>query len=139
MNFSVHAVGDPSAGIQQAWITYTGVDPGKWESLMLSQNASDSTLWTGSLTLPGFSTAQIDAIQFVAQAVDGVGLVSLDDNQGSYYQPNAIPPALTNASLALDLPGVRRAELRRPVRVGGQPERDPADRWRAPVARAAPP
>jgi hypothetical protein len=100
VNFSVHAVGDPAAGIQQAWITYTGVDPGKWESLMLSQNASDSTLWTGSLTLPGFSTAQIDAIQFVAQAVDGVGLVSLDDNQGSYYQPNAIPPALTNASLA---------------------------------------
>ena len=45
----------PSAGIQQVWVTYTGVDQpadgtGEWESLYLTQDATDSTLWTGTLT-----------------------------------------------------------------------------------------
>ena len=33
VTFKLHVVGDPSAGIQQVWVTYTGVDAGKWESL----------------------------------------------------------------------------------------------------------
>ena len=48
-------------------------------------------------------------MQFVVQAVNGVGLVSLDDNQGSYYQPNQIPSALqtgtASASSATSTPG----------------------------------
>ena len=40
-------------------------------------------------------------MQFVVQAVNGVGLVSLDDNQGSYYQPNKIPSALQTGTAGL--------------------------------------
>ena len=32
--------------------------------------------------------------EFIVQAVNGVGLVSLDDNQGAYYRPGQIPAAL---------------------------------------------
>jgi len=107
VTFTTHVVGDPSAGIQQVWVTYTGVDPGKWESLFLTQdpansstcNQGDSTCWTETLT--GLSAAQINALQFVVQAVNGSGLVSLDDNQGDYYQPGQIPPALQSSNAAL--------------------------------------
>ena len=33
-------------------------------------------------------------MRFMVQAVNGVGLVSLDDNGGNYYQADQIPPAL---------------------------------------------
>ena len=139
VTFTTHVVGDPSAGIQQAWVTYTGVDPGKWESLFLTQDPpssatcgqGDSTCWTGTLT--GLSASQINALQFVVQAVNGVGLVSLDDNQGNYYQPGQIPPALqsSNAALtptavALDSPPANAAygatvSLSATLTAGGQP------------------
>ena len=87
--FTMQVVGEPAAGIQGVWITYTGATPGVWQSLDLQQNATDSTLWTG--TLPGVAPGQVE---FIVQAVNGVGLVSLDDNQGSYYRPGQIPAAL---------------------------------------------
>ena len=37
----------------------------------------------------------------MVQAVNGVGLVSLDDNQGRYYEPDQIPPALSTAQTTL--------------------------------------
>jgi hypothetical protein len=98
VTFGVHVVGDPSAGIQQAWVTYTGVHPNTWESLDLSQSSEDSTLWTG--TLSGLTSAQVSALRFIVQAVNGVGLVSLDDNQGSYYEADQIPPALQDSAAA---------------------------------------
>ena len=63
------------------------------------QNSTDSTLWTG--TLSGLDSATIASMRFLVQAVNGVGLVSLDDNQGSYYQADEIAPALQVASPAL--------------------------------------
>ena len=96
VNFSLHVVGDPSAGIQQVWVTYSGVDAGQWESLFLTQDATESTLWTGSLS--GLSSQQVAALQFMVQAANGVGLVSLDNNQGAYYQVDKIPAALQSAS-----------------------------------------
>jgi hypothetical protein len=97
VSFQAHVLGDPSAGIQQVWVTYSGVDTpsngtGEWEPLNLSQNPTDSTLWTGSLS--GLSASQIAAMRFVVQAVNGVGLVGLDDNNGAYYQPGQIAGAL---------------------------------------------
>ena len=89
VDFRVRVVGEPAAGIQEVWVTYTGVTPGEWESLDLTQDATDSTLWTG--TLPDVTPGQVE---FLVQAVNGVGLVSLDDNQGAYYRPGQIPPAL---------------------------------------------
>jgi hypothetical protein len=87
VSFRVKAVGDPSAGIQEVWITYSGVHPGRWESLDLRQSATDSTLWTGALTLPQGVAAS--DVRFIVQAVNGVGVTSLDDNFGAYYAPAA--------------------------------------------------
>jgi Tol biopolymer transport system component len=96
VTFRVRAVGEPAAGMQQVWVTYTGVTPGTWASLDLVQDTTDSTLWTGTLT--GVTPGQV---QFLVQAVNGVGLVSLDDNQGAYYRPGQIPPALQSSPVPL--------------------------------------
>ena len=105
VGFRVQSVGEPAAGMQQVWITYSGATPGQWQSLDLTQDTTDSTLWTG--TLFGVSPGQI---RFVVQAVNGVGLVTLDDNHGAYYTPGQIAPALqqpgslTATSLSLGAP-----------------------------------
>ena len=99
VGFDAHVVGDPAAGIQEVWVTYTGVHPGQWESLALTQDLTDSTLWHGNL--PGLTPPQIAGLQFIVQAVNGVGVVSLDDNIGSYYRPGQIPPALQASGPAI--------------------------------------
>jgi CSLREA domain-containing protein len=103
VTFQGHVDGDPSAGIQQVWVTYT--DPpssgtGYWQSLDLTQDSTDSTLWTG--TLSGLTAAQISDLDFMVQAVNGVGLVGVDDNGGAYFQPGQIPPVLQSGSQALN-------------------------------------
>ena len=71
--------------------------PDVWTSLDLVQDPVDSTLWTGTLTVdePG-------DVEFIVQAVNGVGLVSLDDNQGELYRPGQIAAALQSGTAALD-------------------------------------
>ncbi len=64
--------------MQQVWVTYTG-DTNAWVSVDLIQDPIDSTLWSKTIALPAAS------IEFMVQAVNGVGLVSLDDNGGRYY------------------------------------------------------
>jgi hypothetical protein len=87
VTISAHAFGDPQAGIQQVWVTYTGHDaPGPdpaWTSVDLIQDTSDSTLWSKTLALPTALPGR--SIDFLIQAVNGVGLVSLDDNAGRTY------------------------------------------------------
>ena len=106
IQFQVRAVGEIAAGMQQVWVTYTGAPATQWKSVDLVQDPVDSTLWTGSLT--GTTPANV---QFIVQAVNGVGLVSLDDNQGELYRPDQIAPALqdpadlTATTLALNGPG----------------------------------
>jgi hypothetical protein len=98
VDVSAHVVGNPAAGIQQVWITYTGDGPSRWASLDLTRDATDSTLWTGTLS----SIASPDALRFMVQAVNGVGLVTLDDNLGSYYRVQsavATAPAATTLTL----------------------------------------
>ena len=89
VRFQARAVGDPSAGIQEVWVTYTsergGPLYGQWTSLDLTQDPVDSTLWTGSLTPPAGQDPA--AIRYFVQAANGVGLVGLDDNQGVYFTP----------------------------------------------------
>ena len=93
VEFSARVVGDPSAGIQTVFVTYTGESGSPfhsaWESVDLEQVEGDSTLWTGSLTLP--AGQQAAAVRYLVQAVNGVGLVGIDDNQGSYFVPGVIP------------------------------------------------
>ncbi len=84
-----HVVGDPAAGLQQVWMSHTGerggTFHGTWASVDLAQDSADSTLWSGQLTLPGGQPAA--GVRFIIQAVNGVGLVGVDDNRGTYFVP----------------------------------------------------
>jgi hypothetical protein len=107
--FTAHVVGNPAAGIQQVWITFTGNGDatGRWTSLPLVQDGDDSTLWTATMPLPTGTTA--DSFRFMIQAANGVGLVSLDDNLGAFYGvagPTTAPADATTITLgAVTSPG----------------------------------
>ena len=89
-------VGDPTAGVQDAFVTWSDASQasGSWQSVDLKQNActgadhlgnplpTDSLHWGGSIPL-GSTMAQ--DLRFMVQAVNGVGLVSMDDNDGAFY------------------------------------------------------
>jgi len=95
VDFAVKVGGDPSAGIQQVWVTYTATNgpfANQWQSLDLQQlrpftATNPSTLWRASLPLPNGQAA--GDIRYIAQAVNGVGLVTLDTNLGAYFIPGA--------------------------------------------------
>ncbi|HEY4666885.1 MAG TPA: tandem-95 repeat protein [Anaerolineales bacterium] len=100
ISFGVRVVDNPAAGIQEVWVTYTNVSNpagGSWQSLDLVQNASDSTLWEGSLTV-----ATPAATRFIVQAANGLGLVSMTTNLGNYYVPGMAPGQGTPTGLAFD-------------------------------------
>jgi hypothetical protein len=104
---SAHVTGDPSAGIQQVWMTYTGeAGPlhGSWASLDLVQSPADSTLWSATLALPGGQNP--GDVRFIVQAVNGVGAVGVDNNLGAGYAPGVavglISPTAAETHLSLD-------------------------------------
>ncbi len=89
--FRVTVTGDPSAGIQAVWVTYTSDQAplaGQWQSLDLSQDPNDSRDWVGVLDLQGTSSAHL---RYMVQAANGVGLVSLNTNKGAYFLPDTDP------------------------------------------------
>ncbi|MSZ76269.1 MAG: hypothetical protein F2667_04080, partial [Actinobacteria bacterium] len=103
---SARVVGDPSAGIQEVWVTRTaesGPWYGEWRSVSLTQDPLDSTLWTGTLDLASgaqqrhgaptrrASTQQPGPVRFIIQAVNGVGLVSVADNLGASFRLDSSP------------------------------------------------
>jgi hypothetical protein len=87
VDFRVRALGDPAAGIQAVWVTYTrcpaSACDGMWQSLELARDALDGTLWTEALDVTGDPTD----IRFMVQAVNGVGLVTMATNMGQFYAP----------------------------------------------------
>src|SRR5439155_8134175 len=88
VRLSAHVTGNPAAGIQQVWVTYTaqsGPFAGLWQSTNLTQNASDSTLWEGTLPLNGTFS---EDVRYMVQAVNGVGAVALDTKLGAYHVPD---------------------------------------------------
>ena len=105
VTFSGRVVGDPRAGVQEVWVTYTGLSTGlseEWASVDLHQNLTDSSLWVGTLHMatPPTSPTELD---FMIQAVNGFGLVGLNDNVGTYYKTTVgtnVPPTATSLSLA---------------------------------------
>ncbi len=114
--FRASVTGNPAAGVQEVWVTYTGNSP-SWTSLNLQQCVvtaaqptlpsgcvgEESTLWIGRLI--GGATGS-DKLQFMVQAVNGVGLVTLDDALGAYYQvPTGGVGALTPSLLGISAPG----------------------------------
>ncbi len=100
VTFSATVTGDPSAGVQQAWVTYTdGPDAsgnGSWQSFDLTQDPNDSTHWTGTMPLDGQSAS---AMRFIVQAANGVGAVGLDTAEGDGYHVSQA--GVDNAQLRL--------------------------------------
>jgi hypothetical protein len=91
VTFHINVTGDPSAGIQQVWVTYTDISNpagGVWQSVFLTQNPNDSTLWEESIP-----TNNSSSLRYMVQAVNGVGLVALDTNLGAYFTPDIDPAA----------------------------------------------
>jgi hypothetical protein len=77
VTFSVNALGDGAAGVQEVWVLYTATSGplyGQWQALDLARTSIDldPTLWQGALTLPVGANAS--DIQFMVQAVSGAGL-----------------------------------------------------------------
>jgi hypothetical protein len=101
--FDLEVVGDPAAGVQGVYITWTDGN-GVWQTLPLTQNSLDTIRWRGELPLAGVNRA---GFAYIVQAVSGVGLVAVDDNGGQYYglgdgsQPEEDP---TLTTLTLDAP-----------------------------------
>ncbi len=115
---SANVTGNPSAGIQAVWVTYTGTSAsaplyGSWQSVELTQSATDSTLWTGSFTdanSSGSATSPDPALdsEFMVQAVNGVGEVTMDNNNGGDFTPTVTvgqAPAAGVNTYTLDLGG----------------------------------
>jgi CSLREA domain-containing protein len=102
--FAVNVIGNPAAGIQEVWVTYTGMEApfaGQWQSTDLEQSDDDSTLWEGTLDLQGTDPG---SIRYIVQAVNGVGLVSLAANLGEYYTPGVAPVSPPPTELSLVVP-----------------------------------
>ena len=102
VDFTAEVVGDPAAAVHSSWITYTD-GAGAWSPLDLEQCVAplpaacgaveDSRLWKGRLDV---APAEL---QYVVQAANGLGLVSLDDNRGSYYRLAGTAQAATELTL----------------------------------------
>ena len=102
VDFTAQVVGDPAAAVHTVWITRAA--GGSWTSLDLQQCVAplpaacgaveDSRLWKARLA------SAPPTLEFVVQAANGLGLVSLDDNLGAYYRlGSATPPAATSLAL----------------------------------------
>jgi hypothetical protein len=92
ITISVRVTSDPASGVQEVWTSYTGAAGpfyGQWQSLDLTQDPLDSTLWSGVLALPDGQSWQ--DVRFIVQAVNGVGLVSMVSNFGAYFIPGVDP------------------------------------------------
>ena len=88
ITFAIDAAANVPAGVQEVWITYTGLPGsphyGKWQSLSLTgpANATGIGTWTGTLPLNGANPA---LIRFIVQAANGFGAVAASTNFGRYF------------------------------------------------------
>jgi len=90
IRFRVFVTGNPAAGIQEVWVTYTAVQGspyGQWKSFDLTQDSTDSTLWQGELDWVALGAASAD-VRFLVQAVNGVGLTTLNTRLGALHVPD---------------------------------------------------
>jgi CSLREA domain-containing protein len=99
VTFRMMVVGDPAAGMQSVWVTWTTPGSGTWESLDLTQRENDTRIWEGTLPLNGISP---DDMRYMVQAVNGFGLVSLATNDGHFFTPGADAVPSVGTVLALD-------------------------------------
>ena len=100
---SARVVGNPAAGIQEVWVTYTaelGPWRGRWQVLDLAQDPAQSSLWSGTLRLDG--DTEPAAVRYAVHAVNGVGLVTMQANRGGFFTPGAAQVPALATELTLD-------------------------------------
>ena len=107
--FSALVLGDPDAGIQDVWATYTK-DDGQWKSVPLSNcvaplpaacgASADSRLWAGS------PPEAVASARYIVQAATKTGLVTLESNQGAYHLYGFKPPVATTLQISAPSPAV---------------------------------
>jgi len=103
VDFQVTVLGNPAAGIQEVWVTYTattGSFYGEWQSLNLVQNTDNTLVWEEKLPLNGTDP---DNVRFMVQAVNGVGMVSASTNLGLAYIPGVDPALREPTELTLNV------------------------------------
>ncbi|MEW5959568.1 MAG: Ig-like domain-containing protein, partial [Chloroflexota bacterium] len=105
ITFRMMVVGDPAAGIQGVWVTWTTAldapGTGVWQSIDLAQRESDTRIWEGTLPLNGLAPADI---RYMVQAVNGFGLVSQDVNRGNFFTPGLDSEPTIETVLTLEAP-----------------------------------
>ena len=94
VKFNVRVFGSPFAGLQEVWVTYTGVKNtpgfyGSWQSLNLTQPdpVNDSSLWEATLPIGAVEPGDL---RYMVQAANGLGIVALDTRLGAYYIPGEV-------------------------------------------------
>ena len=109
IEFTAQVVGDPAAGIQDVWVTYTGDPDGvgsrTWTSKHLTQcNAVDATtasagcvfedsrVWKGRI-------ATVANIGYMVQAVNAYGVVATDDDFGALFRLAGLTKAATSVAI----------------------------------------
>jgi Tol biopolymer transport system component len=103
VTFEARVTGNVAAGVQEVWILYTtgpdGSGQGSWVPLQLTQDATDTTLWRATTTVPTGST-----IKYLVQAANGLGLVTMNENYGAYHTVGVAgvqPQPLTETEIAI--------------------------------------
>ena len=78
---SARVIGDDTsgAGIDSAWVTYTEPNSGTWQSFDLTRDTTDTAIWKTTRTLPS-------GTEYIVQAANSAGLVTVNDNLGAYYK-----------------------------------------------------
>jgi CSLREA domain-containing protein len=104
VDFEIKVVGNPAVGVQEVWVTYSALNGpfyGVWQSVDLTQNEDDSTLWEGTLSIGDTDPSHI---RFIVQAFNGVGLGALATNLGAFYIPGVEAADAAFTQLSLEVP-----------------------------------
>ncbi len=97
---------EPRLGVHELWVLYTGLKGsglhGEWQLLDLGRNQDEVSEWRGTISAEALGSTDPSAVRFFVQAVNAVGKVTLDANNGQYYQPNADPADLSSPPTSSD-------------------------------------
>ena len=92
-HFAIEVAATEAAGVQEVWVTYTGLPGspfhGQWRSMTLSApgNTTGIGTWTGTLPVPAGSDP--GSVRYFVQAVNGVGAVAASTNFGYFFKLGA--------------------------------------------------